>query len=529
MLQTAIIVFREVLEAALVIGIVAAACRGVPRRAVWIAAGIAAGISGACLVAVFAEAIAAAASGIGQELLNAAILSVAVAMLGWHCVWMGRHGREMAQNAGRLGKSVATGELPLYAVATAIGMAVLREGSETVLFLAGIASGSEDGVMHMIAGGLLGATAGIATGALLYAGLLRIPLRSFFAVTNVMVLLLAAGMAASAAGFLVQADVLAPLANPLWDASAWLSETSILGKILHGLIGYEARPAGVQVVAYVLTLVSIWTLMRLAGRHDGVPQKGSHATKVMAARLCGVLAASAICVPHARAEFKIRYPNIDYREVEIEHNYSLTFDKRAEANHNATSPTEIGLGVLPFWFVELEGEFSKVPGEGWSFDAVTFENYFMLTEPGQYWLDFSIFAEYARAQKRNDPDSVELGLLFQKEDMNVLNTLNLYWEKPIGHNAEPIDTVKYAWQTRYRLNQYFQPGIEFYGEIEDVSHPGRFNDQQFRIGPMFAGSYNLSEVGGAGKIKYEAGYLFGATSATEDGTLRTRFEYELPF
>ena len=111
-------------------------------------------------------------------------------------------------------------------------MAVLREGSETVLFLAGIASGSDDGIVQMILGGLLGATAGIATGALLYAGLLRIPLRSFFAVTNVMVLLLAAGMAAQAAGFLVQADVLPALANPLWDASAWLSETSIFGKIL---------------------------------------------------------------------------------------------------------------------------------------------------------------------------------------------------------------------------------------------------------------------------------------------------------
>ena len=529
MLQTAIIVFREVLEAALVVGIVAAACRGVQRRGYWITAGITAGVFGASLVALSAEAIAAAASGIGQELLNAAILGTAVLMLGWHCVWMGRHGRELARDAGQLGKSVAAGDLPLYAVAAAIGMAVLREGSETVLFLAGIASSSEDGLMQMTAGGILGAAAGIATGALLYAGLLRIPLRYFFAVTNVMVLMLAAGMAAQAAGFLVQADVIPSLLNPVWDASAWLSESSILGKILHGLIGYQARPAGIQVVAYALTLVSIWTLTRLAPQPQAVSQDAGRASKVLAACLSITLLASVLLANTARAEFKMRYPNIDFREVEIEHNYSLTFDRRNDANHAATSPVEIGVGVLPFWFVELEGEFSKEPGASWTHDAITFENYFMLTEPGKYWLDFTIFAEYVHSVRSDEADAVELGLLFQKEHMNFLNTFNVFWEKPVGSKAEPVDTIAYSWQTRYRLNQYFQPGFEIYGEIADINDPGSFNQEQLRIGPMFAGSYNLGQAGGVGKVKYELGYLFGATSATEDGTLRTRLEYEVPF
>jgi hypothetical protein len=120
-------------------------------------------------------------------------------------------------------------------------------------------------------------------------------------------------------------------------------------------------------------------------------------------------------------------------------------------------------------------------------------------------------------------------LLFQKEHLNWVHTLNLFWEKQVGSKAEPIDTVSYAWQTRYRLNQYFQPGFEFYGEIEDVNNPGRFNQQQFRVGPMFAGSASLADVFGKGKLKYEAGYLFGATSETEKGTLRTRLEIEIPF
>ena len=103
MLGTAIIVFREVLEAALIVSIVMAACKGIAGRDFWVACGLIAGIVGAGLVAAFAASIAAAASGFGQELFNAAILFLAVAMLGWHNVWMSRHGRALAAEVGAVG------------------------------------------------------------------------------------------------------------------------------------------------------------------------------------------------------------------------------------------------------------------------------------------------------------------------------------------------------------------------------------------------------------------------------------------
>src|SRR5260221_14227224 len=93
MLATAIIVFREVLEAALIVGIVMAASRGVRRRGVWVGGGIAAGIFGAMAVAGGAETIAAAAAGIGQEVVNAAILFAAAGVPGLHNGWVTRHGR----------------------------------------------------------------------------------------------------------------------------------------------------------------------------------------------------------------------------------------------------------------------------------------------------------------------------------------------------------------------------------------------------------------------------------------------------
>jgi high-affinity iron transporter len=265
MLGAAIIVFREVLEAALIVGIVLAASTGAPRRGFWISTGLAGGVVGAGLVALFAAEIASAAAGIGQELLNAVILLLAVGMLGWHNIWMSRHGRELAATAREVGDAVISGARPLYVLAVVVGLAVLREGSETVLFLYGIAAGGGLGVGSLLAGGTLGLAGGVAVGAALYLGLLRIPTRRLFTVTSWMVLLLAAGMASQAAGYLVQADLLPPLGDAVWDTSAVLTEDSILGKALHTLIGYVSRPEGIQILFYLVTLCAIWLLTRVVG------------------------------------------------------------------------------------------------------------------------------------------------------------------------------------------------------------------------------------------------------------------------
>ena len=263
MLATAIIVFREVLEAALVVSIVLAATRGVVRRGLWVSGGALAGLLGAALVAWFAEAIAAAASGAGQELFNAAVLFVAVIMLAWHNVWMSRHGRELASSLKTLGAAVRGGTSPMRVLAAVVGMAILREGSELVLFLYGIAASSSGDAGGMLAGTLIGVGAGGAVGAALYLGLLRIPSSRLFTVTGWMILLLAAGMAAQGAAFLVQADILPSLGESVWDTTALLADDGVPGRVLHTLIGYTARPYGIQVLFYLATLGGIIALMRI--------------------------------------------------------------------------------------------------------------------------------------------------------------------------------------------------------------------------------------------------------------------------
>ncbi len=266
MLATAIIVFREVLEAALIVGIVLAATSGVRRRGLWIAAGIAAGVAGAVVVAGLAGVISDAVEGIGEEVFNASILFTAVAMLGWHNVWMSRHGRDLSANATRIGNDVLSGARPLYALALVVGIAVLREGSEIVLFLYSIAIAGGVHGASMVLGGVAGLAAGVVTGGILYYGLLAIPLRHLFRVTSWLILLLAAGMASQGAAFLAQADLLPSLGNAVWDTSGLLSDKSLVGVMLHVLVGYSAQPAGIQLLFYGGTLVVIGLAMRWLGR-----------------------------------------------------------------------------------------------------------------------------------------------------------------------------------------------------------------------------------------------------------------------
>lgn len=265
MFASAIIVFREVLEAAILIGILAAATREVANRTRWLVGGILAGLAAAALVAAFAETIANAVSGVGQEIFNAAVLGTAVVMLAWHNLWMSQHGASLAADARGVGNQIREGRSQRSVLLLVVGLAVLREGAETVLFLFGVAS-SETGAGSMLAGGLAGLLGGILAGYALYAGLLRIPLHLLFRITSILVLLIAAGMASQATRFLIQADLLPSLASPLWDTSSIIAQSSITGVLLHGFIGYDERPAGMQIVVYLIVLTAIGLGMRYINR-----------------------------------------------------------------------------------------------------------------------------------------------------------------------------------------------------------------------------------------------------------------------
>lgn len=265
MLATLLIIFREMIEAGLIVGIVLAATAGVPNRGKFVTYGILAGLAGACVVAMFAESIANTMQGTGQELFNAGVLFLAVLMLTWHNVWMASHGRQIAMELKSVGSDVSSGKRSLTALAVVVGVAVLREGSEVVLFLYGIALSGASSAGSMLAGGAIGVLLGAVLSVLIYTGLIKIPTRHIFAVTSVMIAVLAAGMAGHAVTYLEQAGVVNLLSAPVWDSSWLLSEKSVFGTAMHTLIGYSDQPSGLQLLVYIATLAIIFVLMKLFG------------------------------------------------------------------------------------------------------------------------------------------------------------------------------------------------------------------------------------------------------------------------
>lgn len=272
MFATALIVFRESLEAALFIGIVAAATRQMTGRTPWLGAGVGIGLVGAVLLALAAQHVSAWFDGLGQDLVNIGVLSVALAMLLWHCVWVSTHSREMAGDAHRLGASVQSGQQRPWALLVAVALAVLREGAETVLFVSGAVTGagptSAQSVVLSCAAGLV---AGAGVGLALYAGLARIPARQLFKTTNLLVALLAASIASQLARSLIQAGFIERWSTPLWDSSGLLRMDSPLGGLLHALVGYDAQPSGLQLLSYAAALAFIPLATRLLTRRTAAP------------------------------------------------------------------------------------------------------------------------------------------------------------------------------------------------------------------------------------------------------------------
>jgi high-affinity iron transporter len=257
-----LIVFRESLEAALFVGIVAAATRGVMNRTRWLSFGVAAGVFGSVLMASVMGQISSWANGIGQDIVTAFTLSIALCMLAWHCIWVSPNSNQMVKDAKKIGASTSQGNHTLWALAIAVALSVLREGAETVLFVAGLLKGSPESQGALISSITTGLAVGAFAGWLIYAGLGRVKPHHLFAVTNMFILMLAGSLASQLAKTANQADWISAFSERAWDASALLPNDSAIGMVLHGVLGFDASPTQLQVFFYFGTTVLIGVAAR---------------------------------------------------------------------------------------------------------------------------------------------------------------------------------------------------------------------------------------------------------------------------
>jgi hypothetical protein len=242
------------------------------------------------------------------------------------------------------------------------------------------------------------------------------------------------------------------------------------------------------------------------------------------------LAALACFIPTAAsADFHIRSPDeIDQGELELEHNGAWSLDRDPAKAEAQSYTAEFGYGMNSWWHPELEFDFERQagPGQFTDFSGLTWENTFSLTEPGEQWADLGFYAEYGYSSVGHTSDAVLFGPLVQKDIGRTTHTLNLFLSKGIGPDQDVHGfDFSYAWQSRWNVWRQASPAIEIYGDAGQIDRIGKFQDQQLLAGPVVLGTFL---VGPLGKFKYEAGYLFGATRATADGTVRWKLEFEIP-
>jgi high-affinity iron transporter len=516
MIGAALIVLREVFEAALLIGILLAGTRDLAGRGRWVAGGVALGLLGAVIVALGAGRLADAFEGSGQEVFNATVLLAATALLGWHSLWMKRHGRELAAQLAGVGRRIASGVTPLSGLLLVVALAVLREGAELVLFLYGIAAGGADA--HALAtGSLIGLVGGVAIGAVVYRGLAVIPPRHLFAVTGTLLLLLAAGLASQAASNLVQAGWLPPLVDPVWN-SAWLvSEHGAVGQALHALLGYVERPSATQLLAFALALGVLAGVGRLGA--GPIPQDSRPHGRPLAVALA--IALAAILPGRAQAGLVIYSPVVEAGEAAVELRSQRDLDGRAAANGAEDHKVELEYAPNDRWLAEGLITIERDPGGARHVTEASFENVFALAPQGKYAADFGLLAEYAHGIGTDSHDAIELGLLAEKSFARTVLTVNLTAEQALtsGSRAD----LGYAARLRWRRHAHFEPGIELHGELGRVDALGRLGAHRHQMGPSAMGRFRL---GAHRAVRYEAAWVFGLTSASPDSTARLKFEYE---
>jgi len=512
MFAAALVVFREILEASMIVTIILAATQGVRHRGLWVGAGVGAGVVGATLVGLLTTSISGLFDGVGQEVVNAAILFTAVALIAWHVVWMSQHGREMVAEMQQKCAGISNGEKHMSMLAVIVALAVMREGSEVVLMLQGLwASGA---VTNVIGGGLMGLAAGLAVSALMYWGFVSLPINRVFTFTNIVLVLIAAGMAARAGNFLAQAGLLPELGNRLWDSSGIISDQGFLGQMLSAFTGYIAQPNGIELVFYVCTLSLVILLTRLVARQAITP-----VTVIIAA--VGLLSA------HQAQALEVLSPYVEKGEAEFEHQGYLSHDKNPDNSNDKDGTLAFGYSPTDYYRAEFEAEFERPAGNGGDdgdnklrYSSFNIENTFQLAQQGEYWIDPALFYEMDFA--RTGPNNIIFGVLGGKDIGKFSNVTNLLVHKDYGAGDTPTGFI-YSNQFRYRYHHLFEPGFELYGNTDGKA---RFQDQQLAIGPAIFGKVYTFDGQG---IRYEVGYLYGSTPATPDHAVRWKLEYEFAF
>ena len=249
MLNSLIIILREVLEAAIIISVLLASLQATRLKDRWLLWGFLAGVIGSVLMANQFRSISDAFDGVGQEILNAGMLFSVAILISIYLYLLIRYSHTRSNHDVLI-------KLILFVI---ILLAVIREGMEIIIYITGYI-GHLENKLPLLIGGSIGGWIGFSIGIIIYYSLLHCALHLRLKIIIIVTAIISAGMVSEGMLYLIQADWIEG-GTAIWDSSSIVAEPSILGQLLYATFSYEATPSGVQVAVYALTLIFISLLV----------------------------------------------------------------------------------------------------------------------------------------------------------------------------------------------------------------------------------------------------------------------------
>ena len=266
MIKLAIVVFRECMEIAFLLGVILAVTKPVKDSRKYVILGSITGVFLAALFAFFAKTLSESMGGIGDEMFDSCVILITAILISWTVVWMQGYTKKIRKDLSKLSDKITAGVVSKLMLVFVVAAAIFREGAEIILFVYSITSAGNIDDNEYITGIGIGAFGGLLVGTLLYLGLMKYAGKYVFKISTILLTLIAAGLAAEAAGIMTSSGIIEVLSDQLWDTSWLVENSSITGKILNITVGYDSRPNAMQIIFYFATIILTFGMMKFRSR-----------------------------------------------------------------------------------------------------------------------------------------------------------------------------------------------------------------------------------------------------------------------
>ena len=263
MFKIAVVIFRESLEIFLLLSIIFIATKPVKHSHFFITLGSLIGVLLSSLVAFFVRNLTEMIDGIGDEIFNSIVILITAFVISWTVVWMQGYTKRIKKDLGELSDKINSGSASKIMLTLVVATTILREGTEILLFIYSISSADNITFDHYALGLVIGAFGGFLAGFILYKGLISYAGKYIFKISTILLILISAGLASEAAGIMTSVGIIEIFNDQLWDTSWLIDNSTLTGKFVNIITGYDAKPNGMQLIFYFGTILLTLSMMKI--------------------------------------------------------------------------------------------------------------------------------------------------------------------------------------------------------------------------------------------------------------------------